>query len=104
MRFLWEILVPATKKDGTPYSIFYHRTWDKRVRDICGGLSICPVINGQWINHEGILFSEKMIPVRIACSRNEIESVIDMTIDYYEQEAVMAYKVSEEVIIKYADK
>lgn len=42
-----------------------------------------------------------MIPVRIACSREEIDKIIDITIKHYNQLAVMAYKVSDEVIIKY---
>ena len=61
-----------------------------------------PVAKGQWI-YDGKLFSERMIPVRLACSREQIEKVIDFTIKYYEQIAVMAYKISEEVIIKHGE-
>jgi len=38
--------------------------------------------------------------VRIIATREEIEAIIDFTIPYYEQEAVLAYKVAEEVILK----
>jgi len=36
-----------------------------------------------------------MIPVRIACSENAIEDIMDITIEHYKQEEVMAYKISE---------
>ncbi len=60
-----------------------------------------PVAKGQWINGDS-LFIERMIPVRIACSREQIDKVIGFTLSYYEQIAVMAYLISEEVIIKRA--
>lgn len=59
------------------------------------------VSKGQWVSPEGKLFMERMIPVRIACTREQIEQVIDLTAKYYSQEAVMAHKVSTEVIIKH---
>lgn len=44
-----------------------------------------------------------MIPVRIIASREEIDQIVDFTIDYYEQQAVLAYKVSDEVILKHKE-
>ena len=32
--------------------------------------------------------------------REEIEKIIDLTLEYYEQEAVLAYRVADEVILK----
>lgn len=100
---LWEILVPTIRNDGRPIHLRFHRIWDKKVRAITGGLTILPVTKGQWISSNKELFEERMIPVRIACTREQIEQIIDMTLKYYEQLAVMAYKVSEEVIVKYAN-
>jgi hypothetical protein len=97
---LWEILVPTVRNDGRPIRLRFHRVWDAKVRAISGGLTIMPVAKGQWV-YDGALFKERMIPVRIVATRKQIESIIDMTAVYYDQIAVMAYKVSEEVIIKY---
>lgn len=104
---LWEILVPTeyrleVQKDGTPkyYRKRFHQVWDKKVRDITGGLTILAPSKGQWVSPQGDLFVERMIPVRIACTRDQIDTIIDMTIKYYDQLAVMAIKISEEVIIR----
>lgn len=69
---------------------------------ISGGLTIMPVAKGQWVYKEN-LFEERMIPVRIIATRKQIEDIIDMTMKYYEQLAVLAYKVSDEVILRHAN-
>ena len=97
---LWEILVP-TEKNGKPLRTRYHRVWDDKVRTLSGGLTIMQPAKGQWLSKENDLFIERMIPVRIACTKTQIVSIIDMTIDYYDQKAVMAYKISDEIIIKH---
>lgn len=101
--FMWEILVPTIRNDGRYIKTRFHRVWDTKVRAITGGLTILPVSKGQWVSPTGKLFLERMIPVRIACTRQQIFQIIDMTVLYYEQEAVIAYVVSNEVIIKYAN-
>ena len=97
---LWEILVPTIRNDGRPFKLRYHRVWDAKVRAISGGLTIMPVAKGQWV-HGDKLFTERMIPVRIVATRNEIDRIIDMSLQYYEQIAMLAYKISSEVILKY---
>src|SRR5688572_23000971 len=99
---LWAVLVPTVRNDGRPYKLRYHRVWDNKVRELTGGLTVMPPAKGQWVNADGVLFEERMIPVYIAATRDIIEKIIDMTIKFYQQEAVMAYMVSPEVIIKYA--
>ena len=49
---------------------------------------------------DGELFTERMIPVRVAATRAQIEEIIDFTLVYYDQLAVMAYRVGDEVILK----
>ena len=49
------------------------------------------------------LFQERNIPVRIIATRSEMDAIIDMTMKYYDQLAVLAYKVSDEVILRHAD-
>jgi hypothetical protein len=98
---LWEILVPTVRNSGVPIRTRFHRVWDARVRGIAGGLTILPPAKGQWVSLRGELFLERMIPVRIVATRSEIDKIIDMTLEYYEQEAVLACKVSDEVIMRY---
>jgi hypothetical protein len=99
---MWEILVPTMRNDGRPIRTRFHKVWDDKVRSISGGLTVMPVARGQWLFKEK-LFEERMIPVRIIATRSEIDSIIDMTMKYYEQLAVLAYKVSDEVILRHKD-
>lgn len=101
MRQLWEILVPTMRNDGRPIRTRFHKVWDAKVREISGGLTIMPVAKGQWIFKE-MLFEERMIPVRIIATRDQIDKIIDMTMKYYEQLAVLAYKISDDVILRHA--
>lgn len=94
---LWEILVPTVHNNGKPFRTRYHRVWDARVRKISGGLTILTTAKGQWINPDGKLFIERMIPVRILATPEQMDEIIQMTISYYEQEAVLAYRISQEV-------
>lgn len=103
-KYLWEILVPTIRRiDGKPYTTRFHRTWDVRVRSIAGGLTIMVPSKGQWIAPDGELFTERMIPVRISCTRTQIKEIIKMTINHYDQLAIMAYRVSDEVYLVYKD-
>jgi hypothetical protein len=97
---LWEILVP-TIKNGKPIRTRYHRVWDKYVRSVSGGLTILTPAKGQWIHHStGDLHEERMIPVRVACTQEQIEKIIEFTLDYYNQITVMAYRVSDTVLFR----
>lgn len=129
MTSMWEILVPTEKRikspppdvgdfadgDGTDggyaeaiarwkirnsYSTRYHRVWDAKVREITGGLTILTPAKGQWVAPDGVLYAERMIPVRIVATREQIEQIIEYTLTYYDQLAVLCYKISDEVIIK----
>ncbi len=101
---LWEILVPTVKMGGTGfYKTRYHKVWDQKVREITGGLTVMPPSKGQWVSPSADLFVERMIPVRIICTRAQIEEIVDMTMTYYNQLAVLAYKLSDEVILKQAN-
>ena len=99
---LWEILVPTMRRDGgRPFTTRYHRVWDTKVRKISGGLTVMhPTKNGQWI-HEEQLHMDRCIPVRIMCNREQIKEIIEITLEYYDQLAVMAYKISDDVILEY---
>lgn len=97
---LYEILVPTQTNEGKPIKTRFHRVWDEKVRKITGGLTIIPPVKGEWVSDCGHLFRERMIPVRIACTEEQIEEIADMTAAYYKQLAIMYYLLSNEVKIK----
>lgn len=99
--YMWEILVPHSDNDNKKYPIEHHWAWDEYVKKISGGLTIHRVAKGQWISPEGSLFKDKMIPVRILCTELEIEDIIQFTIKHYNQKAVLAYEVSNNVKLRY---
>lgn len=116
---MWEILVPTEKRVKEPrvpgdtfentvdpnlknyYTTRYHRVWDAKVRAITGGLTVLTPAKGQWVSPDGELFIERMIPVRIVATRPQIEQIIDMTMVYYDQLAILCFKISDEVILKH---
>lgn len=100
---MWEILVPTQFNNGKAIRTRYHRVWDSKVYKITGGLTILTPGKGKWLSKTGKLFEERMIPVRISGTREQIEQIIDFTLTYYDQEAILAYKISEEVILKHRE-
>lgn len=98
---LWEILVPTVRRvGGKPYTTRFHRVWDAKVREISGGLTVLTPAKGQWVAPDGELFVERMIPVRVIATRAQIDKIIEHTLEYYDQLAVLCYKISDEVILK----
>lgn len=97
---LWEILVPASSPEKR-FSLAHHKQWDEYVKSLAGGLTILKAAKGEWISPSGQLFKDKVIPVRIMCEKRHIKMIIDFTIKHYDQEAVLAYKISNKVILKY---
>lgn len=104
---LWEIMVPHKMgpKGKKVIQVPYHQEWDAKVREIAGGLTIMRAARGQWVDRDGNgkLYKEIMIPVRIACTREQIEEIMAFTQQHYKQIVVMAYKVAEEVIMRRDD-
>lgn len=96
---MWEILVPTIRNDGRPIKTRFHKVWDEKVYAISGGLTILTPAKGRWISPDGKLFAERMIPVRIVATRPQIDEIVKMTLKYYEQLAVLAYKISDEVLL-----
>ena|SRR5208337_1573158 len=101
---LWEILVPTVRNNGKPIHTRFHRVWDAKVREISGGLTIRKPEKGQWVHpvSKGVI-AERMIPVKVSGTRRQIERVCWMTAKYYDQEVVMAYRISEEVLMVHKD-
>lgn len=99
-KLIWELLVPTINNEGKPFKTKFHRVWDKRVRELAGGLTIMqPNIKGEWVSPEGNVFAERMIPVRIYCTEKQMMIIAGYTKGLYEQEAVMFYEISDNVKI-----
>ena len=103
MSELWEILVPKIFNNGVEVPVSHHHAWDEKVGEIAGGLTILKPATGIWTNPAGEIFKEAMIPVRIACTEKQIRIIINFTIIHYNQQAVMAYRISGYVILKQRD-
>ncbi len=101
---VWEILVPRCSNKGKEYPVKYHQAWDRKVREIAGGITILKAAKGHWINPRGKLLVEEMIPVRIYCTEKDIDKIIDFTIDYYNQEVIFAYRISNYTKIRHRDR
>jgi hypothetical protein len=101
MRYLYEILVPRVWSHGTEISVEFHRLWDEKVRAVSGGLTILHPVKGQWV-YQGKLIDEGVIPCRVIATREEIEQILAITLEHYhDQISVLAYKLSDEIILKY---
>jgi hypothetical protein len=95
---LWEIFIPTVSNEGKPFRTRHHKEWDSRVRAISHGLTIMMPAKGQWIDiATGELYHDRVIPVRISCNEVQIQKIMEMTAKHYNQIAVMAYKISDEV-------
>ena len=101
---LWEILVPSYTNDGHEIQIEHHKKWDLFVQELTSGLTIQKTSKGIWLNPGEEKYEEKMIPVKIACTKKQIKKISDFTAKHYEQKAIMYYLVSKKVkIIEYND-
>ncbi len=99
-RSMWEVLVPTHSNNNEKYPESHHYKWDEFVRNISWWLTINKVAKWQWLSENHTLYKEYMIPVRIACTKQQIHEIIDFTNNHYKQEAVCATRISDEVIIK----
>lgn len=102
MKCLWQIMVPCNYNDGRPVKTRHHREWDRQVRKITNGLTILPPSKGQWIDEsDGKLYVDRMIPVNLIATEEDMEAVAKITMRHYDQLAVMFFKLSEHAIIRY---
>ena len=86
---LWEILVPTQINKITNgreklwnVSTRYHKVWDKKVREISGGLTILRPAKGHWTSPSNEVFVERMIPVRIYCTKDEIMKIFSRRVRF----------------------
>src|ERR1035437_891881 len=98
---LWEILVPASNNKDKEFTYEHHKAWDEYVKNNTGGVTIMKTAKGQWVNPNGKLYLDRTIPCRIICTEEQIIKIIDFTIKHYNQEAVLAFKISDTVILRH---
>jgi hypothetical protein len=100
-KYLWEILVPCVRNDGRPFRLRYHRVWDAKVREISGGLTVLKTAQGQWVDPQtGDLYKDRTIPVRFIATREQMNRIVNMTCIYYEQLAILCYRIADEVVMR----
>jgi len=99
---MYEVYVPATDPEGRLIEMAYHHIWDAKVRKLTQGLTVFQPAKGQWEN-EGVLYRDIMLPVRIACTPEQLEEIVNMTAAHYRQRAVIRNLVSTDVVISHFD-
>ena len=103
MKTLYEILVPTIYGDSLkPIRTRHHKHWDRRIQNITGGLTVLSPAKGKW-TYKGEEYPEKVIPVRIMCTKSQMEKVVQITLEHYRQKAVMYYTLSTDVHVVYAN-
>lgn len=95
-------MVPCNYNDGRPVRTKHHREWDRQVRKITSGLTILPPSKGQWVDEsDGKLYVDRMIPVNLIATEEDMEAIAKITMRHYDQLAVMFFKLSDHAIIRY---
>jgi len=98
---LWEILVPASNNKEKKFTYKHHKQWDAFVKELTGGVTIMKTSKGQWVSPTGQLYIDRMIPCRIVCNEEQMNKIVNFTIEHYDQEAVLAYRISDNVILRH---
>jgi hypothetical protein len=97
-KHLWAIIRPMQSNAGRPFTPEHHDVWDNGVIDLFGGATFLPVADGAW-KHGGKVFREPMQAVQVIATEKEIANLVSRTMLYYDQLAIMFYRVSETVHI-----
>jgi len=99
--YMWEIFVPTSDRNGALIPTAYHQRWDEQVSKIVGGVTLTNAVKGRWVsNTSDAIVKEKIIPVRVAATEKQIDEILDITVEFYNQEAVLCYLVSDRVILR----
>jgi hypothetical protein len=80
---MWEILLPATGRDGKTISVEYHRGWVDRVKHIGEPLMVGSIKSGKGWFGKSEIFGTEVIPVRFLCSQSDIERILQVTLGRY---------------------
>ena len=58
-----------------------------------------PPMKGQWVSPEGQVFFDRMIPVRIAATKPQIDAILEITLQHYDELAILCYLISDTVLV-----
>jgi hypothetical protein len=93
--FLWEMIVPCRGTQTENKQIL--RVWDEKVRAIAKhGLTFR--FTDQEI-YAGDRMEEVMRLVRIRATGSQIRDITEMSLEYFKQDAIFCYKISDETIL-----
>lgn len=104
MKSLYQIMVPCNFNDGKPVKTRHHREWDRQIQQVLEtkGMTIGTPAKGKWVDKaDGVQYIDRVIPVSIIASENEMKKIASITINHYKQIAVMYFKISNETHIVY---
>jgi hypothetical protein len=94
---VWRIMVPQADNRERRFSARHHLNWQHTVINISGGWTIHEPARGAWKDDGEVQF-EKMRPVDIVCTAEQIKEIVEMTAHHYMQIEVLAYEVSNNII------
>lgn len=98
---LYEIQIPVAPnlpevficdKNGN-FNQEYHDRFLAKVLTVANGYTALPIVEGAWINGSGKTFIEKMIPVRIFCTDENITEIASFAKRHYDQEAIFVVEL-----------
>jgi hypothetical protein len=99
---LWEIFIPKNHNKEMIYGVSHHREWNRKVTKETNVILLssssykeksCPTI-------EEPFFSEEMLLLRVYCTQEELDRILDITVDHYDRDKIIAFKISENMIVK----
>ena len=100
---LYEILIPLYTNKGIAFEKEVVEDFFLKVSDLLGGITIlgeAAIVVGAWRGKDGTLFTDSSIPIRVAVSvPQELREVLALARTTFDQEAIFAFKISDEVII-----
>lgn len=103
MKKLFEIIVPKYRdnQDGT-FNVVSQDTFDALFQycvELSGGLTVLPESQGMWVNPDGKLVSEPVIPVRVIVTAEQALSIAKLVAIEFNQKEVLVYEVSNGIIL-----
>lgn len=91
---LWEMLIPENYLKTKQFTL-----WQELVHDISGGITILSTAKGTWISPKGDLLKDAMVPIRFIATEVEAQTIAELSLVYFEQQAIMYYKISDQPVI-----
>jgi len=100
---LYEFLIPVNDKKGFQFDRKIIGAFLKQVAEIAGGFTgnanDVGTLYGGWVDPKtNELYTEVNTSIRVACDLVDLEEICELAATTFNQEAIMAYEVSPEVL------